>query len=356
MSTELQTRPTVIMSLQLNTLPDIQAFCKVISQTDMVPKAYKGKPDDIMVAGLQGQKLGFDLFQSMQSIATINGVPSLYGDAGLSLVRGSGKLEDIDEWLEVDGERQVGSSFPIMQWADAGKKIVAFCMSKRVGAKRPRITTYSVDDAKRANLWEKKSRDGVPSPWCTTPQRMLMFRARSWNLRDEFGDVLKGLGFVEESIDIDTTPGADGTYRPVVATVEPEEDQAALAEIQAKLKAQREPVQGDGLAPSKEATGVTPPMGLAQQGQDAPAPKPAEAPALVDPFKGKAVTPFGPGKVEQPEWEEAIRQMRSMPDWNTLIEDWRADRKVKDASKLSPAGQQNLLVYMREKIGPAFPY
>jgi hypothetical protein len=44
---------------------------------------------------------------------------------------------------------------------------------------------------------------------------MLMWRARGWNLRDNFGDVLKGLAIYEEAqdYDLDMQRGADGTYQ-----------------------------------------------------------------------------------------------------------------------------------------------
>lgn len=216
MNTEVATRSSVSVSLQLTNLPDLREFCKVLASTNMVPKDYRGKPDDILVAMLHGQEVGLPHLQALQSIATINGIPSIYGDAGLALVRTSGLLEDFDEWAEVDGVRQAGTSFPIMKWAEEGKMIVFHCMSKRIGAKRPRFTSYSVDDAKRAGLWGKQG------PWTTTPQRMLTFRPRGWNLRDEFGDVLKGLAIYEEARDIETEQEPDGTYRPALVTVEPD--------------------------------------------------------------------------------------------------------------------------------------
>ena len=197
-TTAIATKSSVSVSLQITNLIELQKFCAILAATDMVPKAYKCKPDDILVAMLHGQEIGLPHLQALQSIATVNGIPSVYGDAALSLVRASGKLDDFDEWIEVAGVRQAGSSFPIMKWAEEGKMIVAYCLSQRVGSKRPRTTTYSVDDAKRAGLWGKQG------PWSTVPQRMLMFRARGWNLRDEFGDVLKGLSIYEEARDIDT--------------------------------------------------------------------------------------------------------------------------------------------------------
>lgn len=224
----------VSVSLMLDTLPSLREFCGILSKTEMVPKAYRGKPDDILVAMLHGQEVGLPHLQALQSIATINGVPSIYGDAGLALVRTSGKLEDFDEWFEVDGVRQAGSSFPIQQLADAGKQIVAHCLSKRVGAKRAKITTYSVNDAKRAGLWAKEG------PWASTPQRMLMFRARGWNLRDEFGDVLKGLSIYEEAMDIETTQGQDGSYRPVVEVIPAGQSDAEMERVKKEM-AQKQP-------------------------------------------------------------------------------------------------------------------
>lgn len=197
------------LNLELNTLADMQTFCKVVAGTELVPKLYVNKPDAVLVAAMQGREIGLKFFQSLQSIAVVNGVPSIFGDAALALIRGSGQLDDFDEWIEVEGVRQEGP-FPILKYAEEGKLIVAFCRSKRKGMSRDRVTFYSVDDAKRAGLWEKKSASGFPSPWCTVPQRMLMFRARSWNLRDNFGDVLKGRAFYEESIDLEPTP--DGGF------------------------------------------------------------------------------------------------------------------------------------------------
>lgn len=231
MTTDVSTRSSVSVMLQLNTLPELQEFCTVLSKTDMVPKAYKDKPGDILVAMLHGQEVGLPHLQALQSIAVVNGIPSIFGDAALAMVRASGKLEDFDEWIEVDGKRQEGP-FPILKWASEEKDIVAFCRSKRSGMSRERITTFSVDDAKRAKLWEKKGHNGFETPWCTVPQRMLMWRARGWNLRDQFGDVLKGLSIYEEAMDIDTTAGKDGVYRPVVV----DDAKAQIEDVRTKLR------------------------------------------------------------------------------------------------------------------------
>jgi hypothetical protein len=76
-------------------------------------------------------------------------------------------------------------------------------MSKRRG-RQPQTETFSVRDAKTAELWGKASKSGKPGPWILYPKRMLMFRARGYNLRDNFGDVLKGFTIGELVDDFDT--------------------------------------------------------------------------------------------------------------------------------------------------------
>lgn len=241
MSGDVTTRGAVSVALELRTLSALQEFCGVLAKTDMVPKAYKDKPGDILVAMLHGQEVGLPHLQALQSIAVVNGIPSIYGDAALAMVRASGKLDDFDEWIEVDGVRQDGP-FPILKWAEEGKNIVAYCRSKRVGMARQRITSYSVDDAQRSKLWLRKGHNGFETPWCTVPQRMLMWRARGWNLRDNFGDVLKGLAIYEEAMDIDMHKGSDGTFMQA-ADPEMETNKAKLAEGREKLRQLQEKPQ-----------------------------------------------------------------------------------------------------------------
>jgi hypothetical protein len=114
----------------------------------------------------------------LQNIATINGKPSVYGDAAMALVQNSPVCEDVKEYFE--GE---GTSNPI-----------AVCVAKRKNRTEV-ISKYSVEDAKRAGLWNKQG------PWTQYPKRMLQMRARGFALRDAFPDVLKGLITVEEAQD-----------------------------------------------------------------------------------------------------------------------------------------------------------
>lgn len=165
-------------------------FAKCVSMSGLAPKGMNS-PEAIAVAIEMGLELGLSPMQALQNIAVINGRPGVFGDAAKALCEASGLMEDFSE--KVDGE---------------GAERKATCTSKRVG-REPVTTVFSVKDAMKAKLWGK---DG---PWTFYPDRMLMFRARGFNLRDNFGDVLRGLVTVEELQDYpqDTAAGVAGVKK-----------------------------------------------------------------------------------------------------------------------------------------------
>jgi hypothetical protein len=91
-----------------------------------------------MLAIQHGSEVGLSPMQSLQSIAVINGRPTIWGDAALALVVGSHVCEYVTEG--VDGE---------------GDKMVAMCFAKRRGYEKATIVRFSVEDAKKAGLWGK---------------------------------------------------------------------------------------------------------------------------------------------------------------------------------------------------------
>lgn len=170
------------------TLDEAMRFSEMLSKSQMVPKQYQGKPEDVLVAVQWGKELGLAPLQALQNIACINGKPSVYGDAAMALVQASPVCEGVDEHFE--GEEGTG-------------EYTAVCIAKRKG-RNPVIARFSVSDAKRAGLW------GKPGPWQAYPKRMLQMRARGFALRDAYPDVLKGLITAEEAQDFpaerDITP------------------------------------------------------------------------------------------------------------------------------------------------------
>lgn len=160
-------------------IENVMALARVLYTGGMQNKVMN-KPEAVAARIFAGREVGLSDIQSVNWITIINGRAVIWGDAAAALVRVSGKLEgDITERIEGEGDDRV-----------------AVCVTKRKGATEPRETKFSVADAKKAQLWTKEG------PWTDYPERQLMWRARGWNLRDNFNDVLCGLGIAEEEMDV----------------------------------------------------------------------------------------------------------------------------------------------------------
>lgn len=175
----------------ISNLDELWRFAVAVSKSGLAPKGME-RPETIVVAMQLGLELGLSPMSALQNIGVINGKPGVYGDAAKAIVENSGLMEEFEEWLETKpGEKVDELPKPTPDTA------AAVCQSKRKG-RAARTTRFSVGDAKLAGLW------GKAGPWSSYPARMLMFRARGFNLRDQFPDVLKGLSSVEELQDYPT--------------------------------------------------------------------------------------------------------------------------------------------------------
>lgn len=146
-----------------------------IAKSDLAPRDYKDKPQNVLIAMQMGLEVGLSPMQSIQNIAVINGRPSIWGDSMLALCQNHRDFESIDE-NQSTNEKGV-------------------CIVKRRGME-PQRREFTVEDAKKAGLWGKQG------PWQTAPARMLKLRARAFALRDTFADALRGLQLAEEQRDV----------------------------------------------------------------------------------------------------------------------------------------------------------
>lgn len=166
--------------VQLQSFDDMWRFSRAVVAGGFAPKGME-KPETVLIALQMGLEVGLSPMASLQNIAVINGRPAIWGDAVPGLVRGSGLQESYSE-------EEIGT-YPN---DDYGFRVT----SKRKDDPMPIITTFTVADAKEAGLW------GKVGPWKQYPKRMLKMRARTFNQRDNFPDVLKGVSTVEEARDI----------------------------------------------------------------------------------------------------------------------------------------------------------
>ena len=220
-----QTAPVLASARQIGLTPqsidEAIRMAEIMSKANIVPKDYQGNPANILVAIQWGAEIGLPPLQAMQNIAVINGRPSVWGDAVIALVRGSGLLESIQEDI-----------------SDSS----ATCTVKRRG-EGATARTFTMDDAKKAGL------AGKQGPWSQYPKRMLQMRARAWALRDVFPDILRGVFVAEEAQDMPEE-------RPMGhAEVIPSQPTGSRTEaVKARLAARAAPVQTEDTGPDLATT------------------------------------------------------------------------------------------------------
>ena len=185
MSTEISTNTTPARGLALASFDDALRFSQIVAKSPFAPKDFQGKPEACMLAIQHGSEVGLSPMQSLQSIAVINGRPTIWGDAALALVQSSPVCEYVREYTEGEGDG-----------------LVAVCEAKRRNYPAPTVVRFSMADAKRAGL------AGKSGPWSQYPARMLTLRARGFALRNAFADALRGLITAEEAQDYPVTQPA----------------------------------------------------------------------------------------------------------------------------------------------------
>lgn len=170
--TQKQMMPAVF-SLVPQNLREAMELSKLIADSDLAPKDYRGKPGNVLIAVQMGQEVGLSPMTAIQSIAVINGKPSLYGDVGKAILLSKGFIIEEDDT-------------EVVKKTGAGR-----CKITRPGHP-PCERTFSIANAKTAGLFGKEG------PWTKYPERQMAWRAFWFAARDIAADVLKGLSGAEE--------------------------------------------------------------------------------------------------------------------------------------------------------------
>lgn len=165
----MQAAKAAAMAILPKNFTELLAVAEQLSKTDLIPKDMRGKPQDVMIALQMGLELGLMPMQAIQSIAVINGRPSVYGDAALAIVIAH---PDYEWHVENPQDTQSTATF------------------KRRGNEACE-RTFTLEDARKARLLEKDT-------YKMYQRRMLQMRARAWAMRDSFADALKGVSIYEE--------------------------------------------------------------------------------------------------------------------------------------------------------------
>lgn len=166
------------------TLEQVKEHVKLISNTELVPAAYRNRPHAVLAAIYYGREIGLapmealhDIYIPIDKEGKPRGRPELYASAMVKLARRAGH--------SITGQ------------VDAKKATVR---GKRADNGDEMTVTFTLDQAQTMGL----IRTG--SPWEKTPEDMLWAKAVSRLCRRLFPDVLGSMPYAPEDM-LETTEG-----------------------------------------------------------------------------------------------------------------------------------------------------
>lgn len=164
-----------VVSYELDGWQVIRQQAETLARSAMVPKDFRGKPDEIIAAALYGREVGFGVTTSLSYIQVINGKAGLSAEAMVALCRKAGH--------SISGKSTATEAHVVGKRSDTGDEMEV---------------TWTIDMAKRAGLGS--------DTWRKYPEAMLWARAVSQLCRSLFPDVIMGLSYTPEELN-DFTPG-----------------------------------------------------------------------------------------------------------------------------------------------------
>lgn len=172
-STALAKRP-IPAGIAITSTDELMALATIMYKAGPIGFS---KPEQVAVAIAFGLEIGLRPATAVNLIKVVNGKPSVDGEGALALLQTSPLLEAVDHGVEGDGDNRVG-----------------WITTKRRGEQAVRKTTFSVAEAKQAELWGKKG------PWQTYQSRMLRWRAIGFHCKDWWADVMCGIAVVDDTV------------------------------------------------------------------------------------------------------------------------------------------------------------
>lgn len=158
-----------------STFAEAQAMCAAIAISDLVPKRYKDKPQDMIVVVMSGSEVGMPPMAALRLYHVIEGVPR----------------------LSAEGLRAVVLAHPSCEFLEPREMSETRCTwaAKRRG--RPEVTaTWSIERARRALLADKDM-------WRKYPEDQMNARASAQLCRLIWPEICAGMITREEALDGD---------------------------------------------------------------------------------------------------------------------------------------------------------
>jgi len=207
-------------------LEEVVRLSNVVHHSQLAPKDFD-TPQKIAIGIMMNLELGRPLITGLQDLAVINGRCGIYGNTALAMITASGLMDE-----GYPKEEETGTPYSD-NWT--------FTFTVKRKGRPESVGIFSWADAKRAGLDDPRTRDGKEdkwSPWRKWTRRMMQWKARNFVLRDNFGDVLKGLNIAEDLYDtVSLEPQPDGSFGVQDKTIE------KAQELKQRLEAAREKIE-----------------------------------------------------------------------------------------------------------------
>lgn len=158
-------------------------YAKALAASDLLPQAYRGKPANVLVALALGEALGISPTTALYGINVIQGKPTLSAETMRAIVLAHGHRFDVAAFTETEARVEVAR-------AERPGDVSTF--------------TFTVEDAKRAGL--------VGGNYEKFPKAMLLARVTSAACRAVFPDVLAGVSYTPDELDV---PRVNDTGSPL---------------------------------------------------------------------------------------------------------------------------------------------
>lgn len=160
-------------------LNEAMTISKQLATSDLCPKSFGGKPENVLAAIMMGHELGFGVMQSLSNIAVVNGRASVWGEAVSALILNSGLCDYLLDSVTGDG-----------------KALSVTIKTKRKGM--PEYSyTYSWADAEKAGLVGKDT-------YQKYPKDMLYWKCLGRVGKRIYADVMKGIAIREIADEMET--------------------------------------------------------------------------------------------------------------------------------------------------------
>lgn len=203
-------------------------MCVVLAKSNLVPKDFQNKPENILIAMEISQRTGSSLLAVMQSLNIIQGRPTFGSKYIIAAINSTGKFTPLRfQFGEESEERDITFSYTVWENGQKSKRegkvklknrtCKAYCTDKQTGE-----TLYSPEVSLEMAVHEGwYTKDG--SKWKTMPELMLMYRSATMFGGIYAPEVTMGMSSKEEIEDISDMIPPIKEIKPVIVQEKPKQ-------------------------------------------------------------------------------------------------------------------------------------